>query len=336
MRRIVAIPATLVVLVAAGWTGGWYWAAGKLESQARAFAANPPPGVTVDPGTLRVEGFPLSFTIESQAPSLRREDGLAWDAAGVVATAEPWTLPEISFAIAPPQRITLPGSPALTAQVEGSGTGRARIGGDGQPTRLLLTLSQVELSGGLLPEPAPVARINVSGDRAPDEAGVSAILSLDAEGAETPDLGLASLGRRVDMLGARLSVLGPLPKAATAADLTAWRGVGGKLRVDRLVLRWGALSIDADGTLDLDDELQPQGVLTARIRGYGALIEDLQKAGLVGARDAGFAKVGLDLLAGQPAADGTRTVTAPIAIEQGRVSFGPIQVARLPEIRWAP
>jgi len=336
MRRIVAIPATLVILVAAGWTGGWYWAAGKVQAQAQASAANPPPGMTVNPGTLKVDGFPFTFTVESQAPSLRRIDGLAWDAAGLVATVKPWTLPEIGFAIAPPQHVTLPGSPALTALVKGSGSGSARIGTDGQPTRLQLTLAQVELSGGLLQAPLPVARINGSVDRAPDEAGAGAALSLDIEGVETPDLGLATLGRRVDMLAARLTVLGVLPKAATAAQLTAWRDAGGKLRVDQMALRWGPLTIDADGTLGLDDKLQPQGTLTAKIRGYGPVIDDLQQAGVVKARDAGFAKVGLDLMAGQPAADGTRTVTAPITIEKGKVSFGPMQVAKLPEIRWAP
>ena len=41
--------------------------------------------------------------------------------------------------------------------------------------------------------------------------------------------------------------------------------------------------------------------LTAKIRGYGSVIDDLQKAGVVKERDAGFAKVGLDLMAGQPA-----------------------------------
>ncbi|KGM32322.1 DUF2125 domain-containing protein, partial [Inquilinus limosus] len=178
-RRIVAVPTTLVVLLAAGWTGGWYWAAGKVESQAQAFAANPPPGVTVDPGTLSVEGFPLAFTVESQAPSLRRADGLTWNAAGVVATARPWTLPEVGFTIAPPQRVTLPGSPALIAEVKGSGSGTARLGTDGKPTRVLLTLSQVELSGGLLPAALPVARVNGSVDRAPEEAGAGAAAALD-------------------------------------------------------------------------------------------------------------------------------------------------------------
>ena len=129
----------------------------RATQQAQAFAANPPPGVTVDPGTLSVEGFPLAFTVESQAPSLRRADGLTWNAAGVVATARPWTLPEVGFTIAPPQRVTLPGSPALIAEVKGSGSGTARLGGDGKPTRVLLTLSQVELSGGLLPAALPVA-----------------------------------------------------------------------------------------------------------------------------------------------------------------------------------
>lgn len=338
-RRIVVVPTAVIALLAAGWAGGWYWAAGKVEAQAQAFAANPPPGVTVDPGTLSVEGFPLAFTVESQAPSLRRIDGLAWNAAGVVATARPWTLPEVGFTIAPPQRITLPGSPApaappLTVDVKGAGSGSARIGSDGKPNRILLTLSQVELAGGLLQAPLPIARVNGSADRAPEEAGAGAAASLDIEGLETPDLGLQAMGRRVDMVAARLTVLGPLPKAATAPELTAWRAAGGKLRVDNLALRWGPLVIDAGGTLDLDDKLQPQGTLTAKIRGYGAVIEDLQKAGVVKDRDAGFAKVGLDLMAGQPAADGTRTVTAPITIEKGRVSFGPLQVAKLPEIKW--
>lgn len=334
MRRIVAIPATLVALVAAGWTGGWYWAAGKVEAQAKAFAANPPPGITVDPGTIGIDGFPLSFTVESSAPSLRRDDGLSWNAAGVVATAKPWTLPEINFVIAPPQRIALPGSPAVTALVEGSSNGRARIGMDGQPNRLFLTLMGVKLEGGALPQTIPVARLGASVDRAPDEAGVGAILSADAAGVEIPDLGFAAMGHRVDRVGVRVSVLGPLPRAATAADLTAWRGAGGKLRVDEMTLNWRGLLIDAGGTLDLDDNLQPKGVLTAKIRGYEPLLEDLEKAGLVSARDAGFAKVGLGLLAGQPAADGTRTVTAPITIEKGRVSVGPMQVAKLPEIKW--
>ena len=93
-------------------------------------------------------------------------------------------------------------------------------------------------------------------------------------------------------------------------------------------MRWGALSVDAVGTLSLDDELRPLAAMTAEIVGYAALLEALARTGAIKARDASLATTALGLLA-KPGPNGTRVLTLALTAQNGTLFVGPLALLRL-------
>ena len=145
---------------------------------------------------------------------------------------------------------------------------------------------------------------------------------------------LPALGTLVEQAGADLVVSGPVPADLRQTNVAAWRDNGGSVEIERLTLRWGPLSVEATGTVTLDEALQPRGTLNARIQGFVEAIDALVEAGAVAAKDAGLAKGALTLLAGPPGPDGVATLTAPLAVANRRLFLGPIQLGEIQPIVW--
>jgi hypothetical protein len=141
------------------------------------------------------------------------------------------------------------------------------------------------------------------------------------------------LGDRVDDIALRLRVKGTIPPGNRREALAAWRQDGGTLEVDELGLAWGQLHLTANGTLALDAALQPEGALSATIAGYGEIVDAMVAGGTMKAGDATLAKLALGLLAKQ-GADGVSRITAPVAMQNGRLFIGPARLLRLPHFTW--
>jgi hypothetical protein len=140
-------------------------------------------------------------------------------------------------------------------------------------------------------------------------------------------------GGTVEAFSLAATLKGPMPQGPLYQSLAAWRDDGGTVEVEDGRIRWGALVMDAGGTLKLDRQLQPTGALTAHFKNQNAVVDAAVAAGGLHPDDAGLAKAFLGLMA-KPGPDGEKQITVPVHVQNERIFLGPAQVAQFPKIAW--
>jgi hypothetical protein len=158
-------------------------------------------------------------------------------------------------------------------------------------------------------------------------AGLDAALLIDR--LLLPDGAGGPLGREVDVVQADATLTGPVPARLDSASLAAWRDAGGTVEAHALAIRWGPLEIDAEGTLALDSAMRPLAALTARIRGFAALIDILETERAMGENAAEAVRVALALIAETPPGETRPVLEVPVTIQDGWLSVGPVPVVEV-------
>ncbi len=348
MRRparlaLLALPALLIIL-AAGYAGFWYWTADRARTALQDWAeARRVEGFAVGWDRYAIGGFPwtLRLTIEKLVFGKAGADpGFEARAPELVAFARPWALRHWRFTASQGGRLAIepgqarPAVRALAARLAGSiepDSEAASAGG--KSTRLALAADGLTIDAGahLAIEHAEAAAV------LPQRAAAShldtwAAATVRGAGITLP-VAVAPLGATIDRLEAQIAIKGSIPAGNRRQALEAWRQDGGTVEVETLDLDWSKLALSAKGTLALDETLQPEGALSASIRGYDAVIDALVGAGTLKAGDGAIAKLALGLLA-KPGPDGAAQITAPLTLQNGQVYIGPARLARLPLFTW--
>ena len=79
-------------------------------------------------------------------------------------------------------------------------------------------------------------------------------------------------------------------------DIARWRDDGGTVEIESLAVRWGTLTVDARGTMSLDDRNRPLAALSATVRGHRAVVHSLVQAGTLRPSEGAAAKIALSVL----------------------------------------
>lgn len=333
MRRRRAMLPLAALLLCGGYTGYWFVGAGVVEGEVeRWIAAQERAGMTVDVGDVSVEGFPLRFDAVLDRYALSRPDGMVVTGRDLKVGAPAWDWTLIGFSVDQEQSLALPLLPPLTVRTD-DGQGEFRMeGGAPQSGSALVRNLVLEAPGG---PPLTVAEVEYTQLLPYERDGVAdptfGGLTIAFRDIDLPAELLAGLGRHIDELSVDLAVSQPWPPAMRAPFLAFWRDSGGEVRVQRLVLRWGAFEVDAAGVLSLDANLQPVGELEAEVRGLRELMAALSADSESGGQQANLLGIGLGLFAGG-ARDGR--VTLPLTVDGGRVRLGPVPLADLPRFDW--
>lgn len=329
-----------VIVAGAAYTGFWFSAAAQLRDAAFAWIeARRAEGYEIALGRFDVEGFPFLLRATLTEPSVKAPPGpAAWEWRGPTARVEarPWL----------PSRVTahLPGRHWLSL---GEGKQRSYAG---EAEAFDLRFEKAAATALFHGERLRLA----DGDGLPliaIEAADGAVRRLEAPTADhqwptfetkltaekialsgMPDL---PLGQAVEQVGLEAAVLGSIPSAGSSAEaLALWRDEGGTVEVRRLDVRYGPLSLRANGTAALDAGLQPIAAFTARLQGFFETVDALRARGAIRDGDAVTAKIVLGALAQKGAGESKATLSAPVTV-QGRMLFvGPVALFLLPEIRW--
>jgi len=157
-------------------------------------------------------------------------------------------------------------------------------------------------------------------------------VALDLTGLSVPRAPQA-LGATIDDAAIGVTLMGPVPSGPLREAAAAWRDGGGTLELDHLHLGWDALDLDANGTLALDRDLQPEGTLSGSLGGYDQLLGALVAGGLVKGSDASRMRLVLGLLA-RPGPNGKPRLATALSLQNGMLSMGPITFGRVPRIEW--
>lgn len=140
------------------------------------------------------------------------------------------------------------------------------------------------------------------------------------------------LGQLLSRANVDAYVTGPLGSGRPSQVLATWRDAGGVLQVKELIANWGPLALTSDGTLALDQQLQPIGAFTAVVRGFNEAVDAAVEARMMTPNQGTAAKLWLNARAEKD--EGGLKVKLPLTIQDGFVSMGPIKLAQVPRIAW--
>jgi hypothetical protein len=334
MRRIVAATVVLLLAAAASYTGYWFYIARRLPGTiADWVAARSAEGYEVRWDDLAVGGFPASLTVTLTGAALAGARPLPFEAkaAAVIGEARPWNLRR--------WHVTAPNGARVEAARGGDAISAAALDvtvatAADKDTSVRVAAHQITGSGttALLGVADVDAQLSLPARPPVDHRQEGARATVRLLGVALPRA-VPSLGATIDSVTLSGALKGAVRDGKLRDALAAWRDDGGTIELEQAALRWNSLAASANGTLALDETLQPIGALTATIENQNAVIDAAVAGGTMRAQDANLAKTLLGLMA-KPGPDGKKQLTLPVTLQNRRLYLGPAQIAVVPIIAW--
>jgi hypothetical protein len=359
-RWRLALLLAIVVVVAAGWTGLWSYAAKRADAELAAWRGREAAaGRVVGCGTQRIAGFPFRIEIRCTDPTLNLQASqLAFELKDLLAAVQIY-------------------QPTLLI---GEFTGPLTVANDGRPPDIVAdwTLAQTSVHG-LPSEPDRVSVVldkpSVARPASPAAQTLASAEHLELHARQAPRLPQDPpvLDLALDLRQALLPAFAQVPEgpidaeiAATLRGLTDLRpkplpallrdlqAANGRLDITHARVRQGEIVGVGQGTLSLTARGTLDGQLQLTVAGIEQLMTALgldKKVGqasqnaldrvapglnldrLLGPRgNAALAAAGVAML-GQPAElEGRRAVTLPLRFADGVVFLGPLRAGELPPL----
>jgi hypothetical protein len=343
-RRRLIIPLVALLAVIAGYSWWWLEAAGQVRlGIARWADERRAAGWMVD-YTLGVSGYPFSLNATIDQPRIVAESGKwRWQGPRITSHAAPWRLSQVTVEFPGTHVVAIPATAPEMTVVAAKATGTAEVSVAGAIEHIAAEITGVSLSSPdygsfradrlalRATEAPPDARPQAGSPTPPPGPTVVA----EIERLVLPDTIRGALGQTVERASLNAQLTGRLPPGQPLKDaVVAWRDQGGTLEIRELSGIWGPLTIAAAGTLALDGNMQPQGALNARARGYNETVDALVNAGLVNRRAGANVKVAFGVLGKQPQGGGPPEITVPVTVQNSWIYLGPVGLLPIPPLAW--
>ncbi len=325
--RIVVLVLVLLLFAAGAYAGYWFIAANRLQAGLEKWAtARRAEGYTLQWGKEAVDGFPLRFRITLADASIARGNSYRVAVPEIAGEVSPWDAAHWHVTATRGATGTAQGVAAtMTAK---SLTGDVALADDATDIEFsILQLAAAGATAGQLTAHATLPRQAPQNDR---DLALGATVRLYHLVLPKP---VVALGDTVETVAVDLKVMGGLPPGDWRQAMAAWRDAGGNVQIDRADLQWGALRLEANGTLALDRDMQPIVALSASIVDHAALIDAAVAAGILPKKNSTLVKLVLNLLAKRGADRQTR-LTAPVTVQNGTLAIGRAEIGKLPPIDW--
>jgi len=160
--------------------------------------------------------------------------------------------------------------------------------------------------------------------RYPSLPATSRDIGILAHNVSVKNIGAARQSFNIDGVVMEAKLLGPGLARWDLSSLKRWRSAGGILEIQNLQVSASGLGLVFSGTMSLDDLFRPIGAGTVVIDGYRGLLERLYSSGLINNVTKVAAILTLDLLSTTSEETGQRSVEAPISVQDGVLSVGPV------------
>ncbi len=135
-----------------------------------------------------------------------------------------------------------------------------------------------------------------------------------------------------------VEVEGPLPldipPKLDEASVKTWRDHGGHITINYFKFAKGTLNGEGAGTMKLDQNLQPTGMMNMRLSGHIEYLHFLVEKKLVDAKDAMLASTILGGLSSPDEETGIHHMDIGVSLQNQTLYAGPLAVARLPLVYW--
>lgn len=332
-RGLIIFIATLI-LVFTGYATWWYLLVDETRQQLDAwFADVRTAGHDITVQDIKFSGFPSRITIGLENLKFTHANG-QWhvDVPYAQAYGTPWELNRIDGSVGIPVSIEHRHRDRTdTYNVASADNAFVVTLSDQAAFDLTITDAAIEGSNieQLIKIDALAARL------AQGDESIFLRASLNANGITLPDPQLSPFGEKIASLQTDIDILvRPTHAGSLAEQLDIWRRSGGAVEVRRLSVRHGVLGLDGDGTITLDQNLQPEGAFGVSVIGFNPAVDALVAKEFVKRQEGQLAKAALGLFAKVPAGGGPKQIDVPLTIQDRKLTVGPFPLIRVPRIYW--
>ena len=336
--RILVVVVVLLLAVVGGYVAYWHYVARQIENGLVAWQQSEGKRkVEASWQALRVVGFPFAFRIEIDHAVFRdfsRSPAPELHLAHLSGTARPWDFDD--WQLAAPAGFTAElapagGQPVAELAVK-SAQGAAAIGAKDAAWIWLGMQDLAVKAAATVPIRSADAWVLLPAKPAVKDTDPSLGLAADLRhvGIAAPPV---NFGKIIEEFALGVTLKGVLPPGPLAQAAARWRDAGGTIEVENLHVDWSGLGISANGTLALDQKLQPIAAFSSGIEGFGAILAALVAADQLTPEQASIVEIALNMLA-KPGPDGKPQITAPFTIQNGKAYLGPARLGAIPRIVW--
>lgn len=338
-------------IAAALYGGAWLVSAHLLRTGVEHWLqARRDEGFTVRAGALATTGFPARVAVrvtdvDFAAPPARGR--WAWRTPAVEVAVSPLRLDHVVLDLAGAHQLTGPwleipslqftaAKAALTLDLKDGAVDEAQLtveGGDGawgSDSRLHMDKAGVRVAlHPDAPAPAPPAS-GKAGDALPK---ISSRLAVRIENLTVPGALPPPLSNTLHEIAFNADVVGPVGDGALPKLLAAWSAAGGAIDLKDVTLDWPPITVSGEGSVALDQDLQPMGAFTSRVAGFTEVLDIMVREHRVGNDEAAVAKAMLGLMA-KPGPGGRAEISVPLTVQERVLTAGPLKLFALPRIDW--
>jgi hypothetical protein len=335
---------TSFLIIVAGATGSWFLGADMVRDRVSAMArTSVGSGGSFTASAITVTGFPFTFDAKITGIRVtgRTPRGLwEWQAEQVKARISPWRKSTVSFDLAGGHKLRFRvGRRPLDLHITAAAApGEFTAAAADAPRIVKVNASKLVIrdatTGQRIDAESASIQIFTTAQAKTSSSESSAGLLVEFKGVTLPKAADKLLGRKLERFAAEIQVLGDLPLPLERPRLKRWHINGGVLDIKNLDLVWGPAKLSGNGTMGLDEALQPEASLTARITGHRKTVDALVAAGIVQKRVARGVKLVLDMMSRQTKPGAEAVIRLPLSIQNRVIYIGLARLARLPQIRW--
>ena len=246
-------------------------------------------------------------------------------------TAHPWNLQHWVGVSGIPSQIMIELIQGALAVEVGRGRASLVVGKQRRPERFSLQMNDLVFQSVSGPAFGVLDQLQVH-LRDPKDPVLSRDIGILAHNLTLNNIGVAQQAINVDGFIMEAKLSGPTLEGWNIVSLNGWRASSGLLEIQNLQVSAGSLGVVFSGAISLDALLRPVGAGTVVIDGYREVLANLYSGGLINNVARVAATLTLDLLSTTSEETGQRSVEAPISMQDGVLSLGPVPLMEISPI----
>lgn len=324
----------ILILVSTGYATWWYLLVDQTRHQLDVwFADMRAAGHEITYQDIQITGFPSRITIDLENLQFTHANG-QWhvDVPHAQAYGTPWQLDRVDGSVSVPVSIEHRYQDRVDTYSVASAINDFVVTLSDQGA-INLTMTEAVIAGSTISQPIKIDTF--SANLMGGDASMFLRASLNANGITLPNPEFSPFGENIASLQTDIDVLvRPTGVGPFSEQMDIWRRSGGAVEVRRLSVRHGVLGLDGDGTITLDQNLQPEGAFGASVIGFNPAVDALVAKGFVKEPEGRLAKAALGLFAKAPVGGGPKQIDVPLTIQDRKLTVGPFPLMRVPRVYW--
>ena len=138
----------------------------------------------------------------------------------------------------------------------------------------------------------------------------------------------------IESFQGQININGFLPLKEFPDSIQNWSQAGGFVEIKNFLLKVSGLESILNGSLTLDQNLQPLLVSTLKIKGYHSLLDEMGRSQTINPKTKALGNIILNFFSRSNATDEGSTIQIPLTIQDQWLSLGSFKVKKISSINW--